>query len=81
MKRPALSISGLGSDSAPAPTYRAQSEEQMLEEIRTNAVSRMRAIERQQGIAPKLQGHWAPSELWPGQDWQNINAFFPYAIV
>lgn len=54
----------------------------MLEELNRNATSRMRALERQQGIVgPKLQGHWAPSELWPGQDYQHIEGFFDYRIV
>lgn len=68
----------------PDPTYRRQSEEDMLREVEQNALKRMRALE-QGGQVPnphRLQGVWAPSELWPGEDYLHINnAYTDYRLT
>lgn len=55
------------------PTFRTQTEEEMLDEITRNAKNRLRALE---GVQEKLPGTWAPSELWPGEDYMHVNNMF-----
>ncbi len=64
------------------PTFRAQSEEDMLLEVRTNALRRLRALETDAPRPTKLPGTWAPSELWPGEDYMHVNnAFTDYRLA
>lgn len=64
------------------PTFRRQSEEDMLLEVRTNALKRLRALEGEQPRPTKLPGAWAPSELWPGEDYMHVsNALTDYRLA
>lgn len=60
-----------------------QTEEEMIREIRTNALQRLRSLEQQTGHIPThLPGYWAPAELWPGEDYGHINnAFTDYRLT
>jgi len=54
-------------------TYRRQTEEEMIREVSENATKRLRALEAGQPRPTKLPGAWAPSELWPGEDYMHVN--------
>lgn len=63
------------------PTFRRQSEEEMMDEVRRNALRGLRRIDRERG-RPALEGNWAPSELWPGEDINGINsAYIRWTVV
>jgi len=64
------------------PTFRRQSEEDMVKEVTENATRRLRALEADLPKPTKLPGVWAPSELWPGEDYMHVNnAYTDYRLT
>ena len=59
-----------------------QSEEDMIREVEQNALKRIRALESEGLAPPRPKELWAPSELWPGEDYLHINNMFTdYRLV